>query len=136
MADRTTTPDPVDVFAGARLRTLRIAAGMSQEALADTAGISFQQVQKYERGTNRLSVSRLHGFAKVLRVEPAVFFPPMDFVPTTPDPIMERARQIYENGRKRVSGRPKWDALNPDDAYDNGMRQVAIEQARKELEQA
>ena len=53
-------PDPVDVYVGHRLRQRRTLLGMSQEKLAQAFGVSFQQVQKYERGANRISASRLH----------------------------------------------------------------------------
>jgi transcriptional regulator with XRE-family HTH domain len=65
---------PIDVHVGRRLRMLRKARGMSQEALAAEGQITFQQVQKYERGTNRLSASMLWTFAKALEVEPGYFF--------------------------------------------------------------
>jgi transcriptional regulator with XRE-family HTH domain len=53
----TTTPDPIDVEVGARVRARRKAVGMSQAVLADAIGFTFQQIQKYERGTNRVSAS-------------------------------------------------------------------------------
>lgn len=66
------TPNPVDVEIGARLRTFRMQKGMSQTDLAEVAGITFQQIQKYERGTNRMGGSRLVQLAKALGVEPSV----------------------------------------------------------------
>lgn len=65
---------PVDEHVGARLRQLRKEAGMSQEALGTRLGITFQQVQKYERGTNRVSASKLHEAAQALGVSIADFF--------------------------------------------------------------
>lgn len=73
MADQQ--PDPIDVFAGERLRARRKFLGMSQQALADAVGITFQQVQKYERGANRISVSKLARMARALQASPAEFFP-------------------------------------------------------------
>jgi len=67
-------PDSVDKFVGQRLKSRRILLGMSQEKLAESAGITFQQVQKYERGTNRISSSRLLKFSKVLQVPIGFFF--------------------------------------------------------------
>ena len=61
---------PVDVAAGARIRDLRMARGLSQTNIAEACGISFQQVQKYESGTNRVSLSRLIEICKTLRVRP------------------------------------------------------------------
>ncbi len=69
-------PDPVDAFVGARIALRRAAMGLSQTALAQRLGVSFQQVQKYETGANRISASRLHRLAAVLATTPAAFFPP------------------------------------------------------------
>src|SRR5580658_9157585 len=65
---------PVDVHVGKQLRMQRIVMGLSQEALAKAVGITFQQVQKYERGINRMSASRLFDFGKVLGVPVSYFF--------------------------------------------------------------
>ena len=70
-------PDPIDVFVGARIALRRAAMGLSQTALAQRLGVSFQQLQKYETGTNRISASRLHRLATVLATSPAAFFPPV-----------------------------------------------------------
>ncbi len=67
-------PDPVDVHVGMRLRQRRTLLGMSQEKLAQAFGVSFQQVQKYERGANRISASRLHLLTKTLDVPISYFF--------------------------------------------------------------
>lgn len=68
-------PDPQDVEVGRKLRAFRMARGLSQEAVGDHLGLTFQQVQKYEKGTNRIAPSRLIPLAKLLRVSPASFFP-------------------------------------------------------------
>jgi transcriptional regulator with XRE-family HTH domain len=65
---------PVDEHVGARLRQLRKAVGMSQQVLGERLGLTFQQVQKYERGTNRVSASKLHEAALILGVSIADFF--------------------------------------------------------------
>jgi transcriptional regulator with XRE-family HTH domain len=67
-------PNPVDVFVGQKLKTRRNLIGITQENLAEAAGITFQQVQKYEKGRNRLSASRLFQFSRVLNVPIAYFF--------------------------------------------------------------
>jgi len=59
-------PNPVDVYVGAKVKSRRLILGLSQEDLAKSIGLTFQQVQKYERGTNRISVSRLVDICKVL----------------------------------------------------------------------
>ncbi len=73
-ADAMRSPDAIDVYVGQRVRAQRVAIGMSQEKLADALGLTFQQVQKYEKGTNRISCSKLVQIAKALRVHPAFFF--------------------------------------------------------------
>src|SRR5688572_12732602 len=78
--------DGVDVFVGARISLRRSALGLSQTALAQQLGISFQQVQKYETGQNRISASRLHRVATVLGTSVDAFFPP---VPTAPGAPMD-----------------------------------------------
>ncbi len=67
-------PHPVDEHVGARLRQLRKSIKLSQSGLAERLGLTFQQVQKYERGTNRISASKLHDAAQVLNVAVADFF--------------------------------------------------------------
>ena len=62
------TPDPLDVMVGARIRIFRTHCGMSQSDLAEKIGVAFQQVQKYEKGTNRVGASRLSRIAAVLGV--------------------------------------------------------------------
>lgn len=66
-------PDPVDVHVGARLRLRRTLLGMSQEKLGEAVNLTFQQIQKYERGTNRMGASRLYQISRVLDV-PITFF--------------------------------------------------------------
>jgi transcriptional regulator with XRE-family HTH domain len=66
-------PHPVDTHVGARVKSRRLMLGLSQEELAKSIGLTFQQVQKYERGTNRISVSRLTDIAKALKT-PLEFF--------------------------------------------------------------
>lgn len=61
-------PHPVDTHVGAKVKSRRLMLGLSQEELAKSIGLTFQQVQKYERGTNRISVSRLSDISKALKV--------------------------------------------------------------------
>jgi transcriptional regulator with XRE-family HTH domain len=68
------TPNPVDLHVGARVRMRRKLLGVSQEKLAGALGLTFQQVQKYERGSNRISASKLFEIARFLEVPPAYFF--------------------------------------------------------------
>src|ERR1043166_861550 len=67
-------PDPVDVEVGHRIRIERLARGLSQTALANQLGVTFQQVQKYEKGVNRVGAGRLTRIAEVLGVHVGTFF--------------------------------------------------------------
>ena len=71
---RSDVPHPVDVHVGNKLRLRRRLLGMSQAAVAGQVGISFQQLQKYESGSNRVGASRLYQLAQVLGVAPSAFF--------------------------------------------------------------
>lgn len=73
-ADEMSSPNPVDIHVGARVRMRRKFLGYSQEQLGEQIGLTFQQVQKYERGSNRISASKLFQIAKVLQVPVAYFF--------------------------------------------------------------
>lgn len=68
------TPDPIDVAVGRRVRSLRESRGLNQSELGRALGLTFQQVQKYESGKNRISCSKLVGISKALSVTPAYFF--------------------------------------------------------------
>lgn len=70
-------PNPIDVHVGSRVRLRRTLLGMSQEKLGEAIGLTFQQVQKYERGANRIGSSRLFDLARVLDVPVSYFFEDM-----------------------------------------------------------
>ncbi len=67
-------PNPIDIHVGSRVRLRRMMLGMSQEKLGEALGITFQQIQKYEKGTNRIGASRLQHIASVLTVPVSFFF--------------------------------------------------------------
>jgi transcriptional regulator with XRE-family HTH domain len=67
-------PDPLDIEVGQRVRTFRLQKGLSQQKLGDQLGLTFQQVQKYEKGTNRISAGRLQRIADILEIPVADFF--------------------------------------------------------------
>lgn len=71
----TTTPHPIDLHVGAQIKAARKLQGMSQTQLARECGVTFQQIQKYESGANRVSASRLHEIAAILEQRPGAFFP-------------------------------------------------------------
>lgn len=67
-------PNPIDRHVGSRVRMRRVILGMSQEKLGEALGLTFQQVQKYEKGANRIGASRLQQISRTLDVPPAFFF--------------------------------------------------------------
>jgi transcriptional regulator with XRE-family HTH domain len=67
-------PNPIDIHVGSRVRLRRMMLSMSQEKLGESLGITFQQIQKYEKGTNRIGASRLQHIARVLQVPVSFFF--------------------------------------------------------------
>lgn len=95
-------PRPVDVHVGSRVRLRRTMLGMSQEKLGQALGLTFQQVQKYERGTNRIGSSRLWELSKILDVPVSFFFDDMstDVAATGGRPVAaglaEESEAVYE----------------------------------------
>ena len=79
------SPNPIDKHVGSRVRMRRVLIGMSQERLGGALGLTFQQVQKYEKGTNRIGASRLQQIAGVLSVPPAFFFEDMPNSDSAPE---------------------------------------------------
>ncbi|HEU0117474.1 MAG TPA: helix-turn-helix transcriptional regulator [Alphaproteobacteria bacterium] len=71
---RSESPDPIDIHVGQRLRLRRNLLGMSQEQLGNASDLTFQQIQKYERGANRMGASRLYQLGRLLNVPVAYFF--------------------------------------------------------------
>ena len=74
MTESKKKPNPIDVHVGGRIRLRRNMVGMSQEKLGEHLGITFQQIQKYEKGTNRVGASRLQAIASFLEVPVSYFF--------------------------------------------------------------
>jgi transcriptional regulator with XRE-family HTH domain len=74
MVENKKKPNPVDIHVGSRIRLRRNMLGMSQEKLGENLGITFQQIQKYEKGTNRVGASRLQAIAEILSVPVSFFF--------------------------------------------------------------
>ncbi len=98
---RIGTPNPIDVHVGKRVRTRRTLLGMSQEKLGAAIGLTFQQVQKYERGANRIGASRLYELSRVLDVPMSFFFDDLpedvanQYQPATPG-LAEDEQSSYE----------------------------------------
>lgn len=83
-------PNPIDIHVGSRLKLRRTMMGMTQEKLGDRLGVTFQQVQKYEKGTNRIGASRLQEIAEILEAPVSFFFEeasPMELTKPSPRPM-------------------------------------------------
>ena len=74
MVENKKKPNPIDIHVGSRIRLRRTMLGMSQEKLGESLGITFQQIQKYEKGTNRVGASRLQNISSILNVPVSFFF--------------------------------------------------------------
>lgn len=107
MTNRARIADSIDAHVAARILERRQALGLSQSALAERLGVSFQQLQKYESGQNRVSASRLHRLSAALGCGVETFFPsmgvdtgspaPLDPLSRVPDPQVRRAlRELVE----------------------------------------
>lgn len=105
----THTPKPEDVAVGKRIRDLRVSKALSQTIVGKRLGISFQQVQKYETGANRISASSLAAMARVLEVPVSYFFIGLTdleaaSVPSTPDELelLENFRATQPHARQSI----------------------------------
>lgn len=90
-------PNPIDRHVGSRVRMRRVLLSMSQEKLGEALGLTFQQVQKYEKGTNRIGASRLQQIAKILNVPVSFFFEgaPVDGGEPAPAGFEDNAQSVY-----------------------------------------
>jgi len=88
-------PNPIDKHVGSRVRMRRMMLGMSQEKLGDALGLTFQQIQKYEKGTNRIGASRLQQISLILQVQVAFFFEGAPTVPGTATGLQEAPSPAY-----------------------------------------
>jgi transcriptional regulator with XRE-family HTH domain len=109
------SPNPIDVHVGARLKLRRTLLGVSQEKLAESVAITFQQIQKYERGINRIGASRLYDLASVLDVSVDYFFD-------------EMPQQVASQSPAQRSGAKQADV--PDAGYDLLARRETLELVR------
>jgi transcriptional regulator with XRE-family HTH domain len=122
-------PDPIDIQVGSRVRLRRNMLGMSQEKLGEAIGLTFQQIQKYERGANRIGASRLHELSRVLDVPVAFFYDDLDPVraPAIPGGFAEPAVEGFESDPLR-----KQETLDLVEAY-YAIRDPAIRRRFQEL---
>jgi transcriptional regulator with XRE-family HTH domain len=88
--------NPIDVHVGARVRLRRTLLGMSQEKLGEAVNLTFQQIQKYERGANRIGASRMYELSRVLDVPVSFFFDDMPDDIKTPEGVRARALEEHD----------------------------------------
>jgi transcriptional regulator with XRE-family HTH domain len=103
-AEKEGRPSPIDVHVGSRIRLRRTLLGMSQERLGEALGLTFQQVQKYERGVNRVGASRLFDLSRVLDVPISFFF----------DDLPESLAGTYGHSRRAVGFAETQNGFNDD----------------------
>lgn len=95
MASEKRKPNPIDIHVGSRVRLRRTMIGMSQEKLGDALGITFQQIQKYEKGANRVGASRLQEISRVLNTPVSFFFEDAPGSPSSGEGFEEASSTNY-----------------------------------------
>ena len=101
-------PNPVDVHVGRRIRLRRNLLGWSQEKLGDLLGLTFQQIQKYEKGMNRVSASRLWDFSVVMETPVSFFYDDMD------KRVAKQSPRMFSNPEAQVCLREENEVFNTD----------------------
>ncbi len=99
----STAYNPIDIHVGARLRSRRTLLGLSQTVLANSIGLTFKQLQKYERGHNRISASRLYDLSRILDVDIDYFFDAMDQATQKASPAQISRRKAKASPEKPTS---------------------------------
>lgn len=123
-------PNPVDVHVGQRLRLRRTLLGLSQEVLGTAMGLTFQQVQKYEHGTNRIGASRLWDLSRALNTPVSFFFEDMadETADASPRHLTEETREVAATAVNPLSTRETLDLMH---AYyrisDQNVRQLVYD---------
>jgi transcriptional regulator with XRE-family HTH domain len=121
-------PHPVDIHVGTRVRARRTLLGMTQTGLGDAIDVTFQQMQKYEKGTNRISASRLYGLAGALDVPVDYFFDKMLPVVTIREPAKRRGKV-----NEPVSSDPNLMARRETLEFVRGYYKIRDPQSRKRI---
>lgn len=97
------SPNSIDIHVGSRIRLRRVMLGLSQEKLGDGLGITFQQVQKYEKGTNRVGASRLQHISELLDVHISYFFEGVPDASQDRAPVAPSALSQFLNSKEGIS---------------------------------
>lgn len=123
------TKQDIDIYIGKRLRLRRTMMGLSQEAVAKAVGITFQQVQKYEKGVNAMNARRLVEFARFMSVPVAYFFDGLEesdmLAPQTTTTGFSEATEVFEHGSP-VSDRESLEMMK-------AFKRIAAQNVRKRL---
>jgi len=98
----TKAPNPVDKYVGSRVRMRRIMLGMSQEKLGEALGLTFQQIQKYEKGTNRVGASRIQQISEILQVPVSFLFEGGPSGTTSAESFREGTSPAYAHHRRQA----------------------------------
>ena len=130
---RSENPDPVDIHVGARLRMRRNLVGLSQEQLGKGLGLTFQQIQKYERGINRMGSSRLFQISKILSVPVSYFFEDMPAMLglSLQTGFAEGGQSALENAPTSGSGGEDYDILSRRETLDLVRAYYRIQDVKK-----
>lgn len=115
----------IDTHVGKRLRLRRTMMGLSQEAIAKAVGITFQQVQKYEKGANAMNSSRLYEFAQFMQVPVAYFFDGLE-LGTKPAAGFAEEGEAFDHNHKKVSDRESLEMMK-------AFKRIAEQSVRKRL---
>ena len=116
----TKTPDPVDVHVGMRIRLRREAMGLNQSELGRALGLTFQQIQKYEKGANRTSASKMYAAAKALGVTTSFFFEGLE-----EQEARQAGNDIYQRAVTTYGHHAQWDMVEEE------ALELALEVARR-----
>jgi len=107
------TPNPIDQHVGSRLRLKRTSMGMSQQKVAAALGLTFQQIQKYERGANRIGASRLYQISQILDVPVSFFFDEIPEPQTEENTADQAPAPTNLADRKSLEFMKDWTHLSP-----------------------
>ncbi len=130
------TADLIDKHVGLRIRNRRTLMGLSQEKLADSVGVTFQQVQKYERGTNRVSASRLYRFSKILGVSIDFFYEGLESGDPATEPLYGMAdndQETFESISEKAKAIPE-DLLTHKETLELVRTYYSVQEVKKRKE--
>lgn len=130
-------PNPIDIHVGKRIKMRRTLLGWSQEKLGDLLGLTFQQIQKYEKGLNRVSASRLWDFSVVMETPISFFYDDMDknVAKQSPRMFSNPEAELSLNEEEKIFNDPKVDPMQKEETLElvRAYYKIANRQAAKHL---